>query len=271
MLPDNFFQLVGGVFALASLVSVGWFVFSKKADQAIRMAGILLIAMLALFADHWGVYFAATFIIATSVTELDFLQNLAAIVRGNSDYFKYKIEELSQREIIKKTEKEQETLGSTDEESGEPLQADVDEKKARINTLVEAETNALDRMEEYFDASIKRNVRVSAKGASVELDGLIPSVVDDMVNETIIEVKYLRSPRTFGKLVEIFPTIEEQAKRYCKIANKIAKLHLVVIVEGEESLQSTDKENLKMMIDRSSIAAGYSIFTTAELGIGASA
>lgn len=105
----------------------------------------------------------------------------------------------------------------------------------------------------------------------MELDGLIPSIVDDMVNEKIIEVKYLRSPRTFGNLVQIFPRIEEQAKRYCKIANKIAKLHLVVIVEGEESLRAADQEKLKMMIDRSPIAAGYSIFTTADLGIEESA
>jgi hypothetical protein len=62
-----------------------------------RAFALLIILAVALVANYWVTYFAAMFIIATAATELEFLQNLAAIIRGNRDYFNYKSKLVSKK------------------------------------------------------------------------------------------------------------------------------------------------------------------------------
>ncbi len=264
----DYVDIIGTAVAAASLYAIHLSRDESAREHSTKMGAVLLIAALALFSDHAAVYFAALFIVATAVTEIEFLQNLAAIVRGNSDYFKYKIEELGRKEQEEKAARDQRELGEAPPERGSNgADEKIAESKRRIENVIAAEAAALDRMEDYFGAKIKRNVRVRSGQRGIELDGLIPSIVDDVMSEKIIEVKYLRSPRTFGNFASVFPRIEHLAREYTAIAKKIAKLHVVLVVEGDKSLSSADLDRLKAMIDRSDIAAGYSVFTTKDLGI----
>ena len=63
---------------------------SKLRTHALRLAGIGFVLSLALFANYSWTYFVAIFIIATVITELEFLQNLAAIIARDPNYWKYK-------------------------------------------------------------------------------------------------------------------------------------------------------------------------------------
>lgn len=202
------------------------------------------------------------------------MQNLAAIIRGNKDYFDYKKESLSSEQKQKKIEEEQEQLiqrvtGDTEEDTRtvKTYRAKVTATRTNIEKIVNIEGKALDKMEEYFGSKIERGVRISRKGKYIELDGLIPSVVDDMVSEKIIEVKYIRSPNYITSIEQLFPRIEHLARTYCQITNKIAKLHIVLVVEGEKELSESQLRTLKQLIDTSNIAMGYSVFTTNQLGI----
>jgi len=61
-----------------------------KDDKAImKLLGLLLICSLCLFANSPWIYFPTIFIIATVVTEISFLQILAAIIRGDKNFFDY--------------------------------------------------------------------------------------------------------------------------------------------------------------------------------------
>lgn len=254
---------VATVFSAAALYGLFLSRDENLREHTTRLGAVLLIAAITLFSDHAAVYFAAIFIVATAVTELDFLQNLAAILRGNADYFRYKIEQLGTKEQEEKAKREQAELdGEKPEAGGSELKAAV-----RLNRIMNAEAAALDRMEEYFGAKIKRNVRISSGNEAIELDGLIPSIVDDVKSERLIEVKYLRSPGTFSNFVGIFARIEQVARQYTLLAKKIAKLHIVLVIEGEKTLSQADMKRLKEMVDRSDIAAGYSVFTTSDLNI----
>jgi len=86
-----------------------------------------------------------------------------------------------------------------------------------------------------------------------------------MKAETLIEVKYLRSPNSFSQFLHTFPRIEEMARTYMKVRNRIAKLHVVLIVEGDDHLNDKQNAELKRLVDSSSIAGGYSVFSTKEL------
>ena len=87
ILPDSFTELLAGVLMLAALL-VAMISLLKKDKKAItKMAAILFIASLCLFSDNGWIYFVGVSIIATAVTELDFLQNIFATIRGDKEHF----------------------------------------------------------------------------------------------------------------------------------------------------------------------------------------
>jgi len=94
-LPTNFFEALGGGLAAVAVIAGGLSLCPCFRTHTLKLLAIFLVASLALFANHASTYFIAIFVIATGVTELEFLQNLAAIIRGNKDYFDYKKNQLS--------------------------------------------------------------------------------------------------------------------------------------------------------------------------------
>ncbi|MGY2961508.1 hypothetical protein ACVWZP_002457 [Pseudomonas sp. TE36184] len=95
LLPANFLELLGGVLAIVAIFAgLGSLKFNLRV-HLLKLLSIAFICALALFSNSVTTYFVAIFVIATAVTELDFLQNLAAIIRGNDGYFNYKKEALS--------------------------------------------------------------------------------------------------------------------------------------------------------------------------------
>lgn len=91
----NFTQWLGGGLVGFALVSAALSLCENLRAHTLRLLAIFFVAALALFSNDVTTYFLAIFIVATAVTELEFLQNLAAIIRGNKEYFDYKKEALS--------------------------------------------------------------------------------------------------------------------------------------------------------------------------------
>jgi len=90
-LPPSFIKLIAGVFSACSIIAILCSIKSAIRTHAIRVFAISSIVALALFSENGWVYFASVFIIATAITETEFLQNLAAIIRGSKPYFDYKL------------------------------------------------------------------------------------------------------------------------------------------------------------------------------------
>lgn len=98
--PASFSEALGGLLLIVATVSAVFSLCPCLRIHALRLLAIFVVASLALFSNSTTTYFVAIFVIATAVTELEFLQNLAAIVRGNKDYFDYKKETLSVKEKL---------------------------------------------------------------------------------------------------------------------------------------------------------------------------
>jgi hypothetical protein len=275
LIPSTFPEALGGIVILLALLLSLISLIPALRSHSFRLLALFFVAALSLFSNHWSTYFAGIFVIATAVTELEFLQNLAAIIRGNKDYFDYKKETLTSEQKQKKVQEEQAELNiqqakQTPSKELAPEKATVPanrEAVSSIRQIINIEDKALDKMEKYYNSKIERGVRISRKGRHIEIDGLIPSAADDMVSEKIIEVKYLRSPQQFTVVNKIFPQLEAVARSYCEITNKIAKLHVVLVIEGDEPLSESQLEKLKQLVDSSNIAMGYSVFTTKQLDL----
>lgn len=233
------------------------------------MLSLLLVAGISIYSNHPVNYFAALFIVATAVTELEFLQNLAAIIRGNKEYFSYKIETLSKEEKKEIIEEEQKLdFASLSEQDKEQIAREHMREKTKLSVKrsFEASEKALDKLEEYFGKKIERNIRIKSKNRSIELDGIIPSAIDDMVSEKLFEIKYVGKPN-LNQIYRAFEHAEYLAKEYNNMTNKMAKMHLVLVISEEGGLEEYQKEKLKILVDKSNVPIGYSVYTCSQLGI----
>jgi hypothetical protein len=88
--PQSFVELLAGSLVAVAFILAVVSLWEKPRAHATRLLSLFSVVALSLFANNPWTYFAAVFIIATAVTELEFLQNLAAIVRGDKHWFDYR-------------------------------------------------------------------------------------------------------------------------------------------------------------------------------------
>jgi hypothetical protein len=81
-LPKSFHEALIAITILLSIIFCPVSFATAVRSHAVKISALLFIVGLSLLADHWSTYFAAIFIVSTSVTELDFLLSLASIIRG---------------------------------------------------------------------------------------------------------------------------------------------------------------------------------------------
>ncbi len=103
LMPKNFLEALGGVLVFISVVCLFLSLRDVWRNHAMRAFALLIILAVALITNYWVTYFAAMFIVATAATELEFLQNLAAIIRGNKDYFDYKSGLINRKHVEQET------------------------------------------------------------------------------------------------------------------------------------------------------------------------
>lgn len=94
-LPASFLESLGGGLAIIAVIAGIASLFPSTRAHNLRMMAILIISSVSLFSNSVSTYLVAMFVIATAVTEIEFLQTLAAIISGNKDYFDLKKEALS--------------------------------------------------------------------------------------------------------------------------------------------------------------------------------
>src|SRR5690554_587906 len=99
IIPNNFRELVSGVSVLLGFLFFFVSLFFCFKEHALRISGILILFGLCLFANNAYCYFASVFIVATTITQIEFLENLVAILKGNKDYFEYKKELIPKAEV----------------------------------------------------------------------------------------------------------------------------------------------------------------------------
>ena len=90
ILPDSFIELIAGILMLAALLVALISLLRKDRKAITKMAAILFVASLCLFSANGWIYFVGVSIIAIAVTELDFLRNIIATIRGDTEHFERK-------------------------------------------------------------------------------------------------------------------------------------------------------------------------------------
>lgn len=216
--------LIGVVFSFVSLIE-------EHRVHSEKLFALLFLAGISLFANDPVCYFATLFIIATVVTNLDFLQNIAAIIKGSKEYFDYKISTYNQEDKIRKE------LKSQDVESGEgrPLNIETDtldykkSKPVTVEFYSLAETLTLNYFEKIIGKPIVRNLRFRKKNIQIEIDGLIQQEHTDILFEIKIPSKnrlYLRN------ITEYLSRATKLLNSYKDITDRDASIKLVIVLDN---------------------------------------
>lgn len=252
--PDTYPNLIGSLLIFVSIICLFTSFFEIHKKHATKVFSILIVTSLALFSSYWATYFAAIFIVATAVTELEFLQTLAAIIRKDKNYFDFKKEALSKEDNIRRKAEEaleEELISSTDDD-GEMNKGKIDLSKLltlprneAMRLSLDVEEKALNYLEREF-GKIERNVRFRKNGSSVELDGVIDN--KNKSANKIFEIKWTRNPDHF------FPFITHSIRRssdliekYSSITANKADFHLIVVLNTKTS---TTPERVERMNEK---------------------
>ncbi|WP_210450291.1 hypothetical protein [Vibrio crassostreae] len=259
--PDSYISLIGTVTLLVSIFCLFVTFIEKLRNHATKLFSIMLVSSLSFFSSHWATYFAAIFIVATAVTELEFLQNLAAIIRKDENYFKYKKEALSKAENIRRKAEEaieEEYTSEQPEETDDSSVTKIDLSKlqelsnsSRMKLSFEVEDKALNYLSKEY-GRIERGVRFRKGSESVEFDGVVANGRDK--EDIIFEVKWTRNPdHAFMFINHSVRRSAEQLSSYSSITGKKPIFNLVVVTNTKTSFGSDRWQKLNERAKESGI------------------
>ena len=181
-LPASFSEALGGTLAIIAILAGILSLFACVRAHTLRMLAIFVVTALALFSNNVTTYFIAIFVIATAVTELDFLQNLAAIVRGNKEYFDFKKESLSRERKLDLLAAETVRSAVVTESSIDNSAKDdvVEANKAEVEAVDEgASVNENKKDAPTFEEKLEKPTSSSARP-----DGVVDLAVGDVGHPT---------------------------------------------------------------------------------------
>jgi len=192
---------------ISFVVAIPFFIISlfqnDESKNCLKIAGAFIVISLSCFANEPIVYALAIFIIATFITKLDFLENIAAIFWGREEFWRYRasLSKATPEEIQRKID---------NEIREEPkLRKKSDTIAAVRANVLKFETNAIDALkksnlfQEYYVTTQDR-LRIGRR-----IRHMIDAVVHTPRSDYIVEVKASSSK-------EIIENAVDQIQKYMR-------------------------------------------------------
>ena len=237
-----------------------------KRDNLLKISGVTLVISLAFFSNTTTIYVFAIFIIASLITKLDFLENIAAIFRGEAksvyDYKKNSLNASERSAKIEKEikeEKEIEFLGAFGDKIPKITyvpQPTVEIK--RVNEYERIEQLTLDYISKEL-GEVDRYVRIKHERNTVEFDAVKKGKRKD---DIIIEVKYTSNIQLIRTLI---PKLNLQLQKYTLITGREATLYLYIVSDKLHSQKAELLESLEDIWER--FKCKVFILSKKEIGI----
>ena len=177
------------LFAAVGLISGVVFIIARPKESGVKLVGSLLVMALSFAANSPFVYPLGILIIATLVTELQFLEKLAAILWNRKEYWSYLSTHASQKEVEDKAKRELKETSSATSRQNERRAVDLAIEFQRLALQCLADQSSPLRIEQ-----IETEVALASKGRRWILDG----VATGQKYVYVVEVKASPSIRNIG-------------------------------------------------------------------------
>ncbi len=244
---------MGLILICVCLILVIIFIWKSLKYSLLKLIGVFLVVALSLVSNDGVNYFLAILVVATLVTELDFLQNIAAILRNSESYFIHKFQ--TQHEINEDIVKEADEIEKAIENDENTVTIEFDGSNLTpIQFGLLTEDLTFRYLERRYKKDIRRYVLLTegSKGR-FEVDGIIEE-------KHIIRLFEIRSSRRGFVPTQI---IKNTLERYIELINNITvinkRIEFNLIVIGEYNQSQIEKMK--------SIAQDYRLISKSRLSI----
>ena len=232
---------IGNLLAVCSFavgIILSALALAKDKNEYFRLAGTFLLITLTLFARNNTVYAISILIVATLITRLDFLENLAAIFRGAAKEV-ISARSQSQKEKAHKVQNElfeEQTAGfiRSEKEATISLLRNDD----RVKEYLRIEDAALNYLTQFYGA-LKRNVKISIRKNSFTFDA-----IKDLkaLGDLLFEIKYTSNLEYIKH--SVLPKLKLVTNSYTAATGRDAIMHLIIISDK----LSREKEDTKKQL-----------------------
>jgi hypothetical protein len=234
MFPKTFMEFVGGISFITAILFMVLSIKKGLRQYLHKISGLLLLIALSAYAENEWCYLAVVFIIGTTVTELDFLQNIAAIIRGSEAYFKYKKVFVPSEDLESAINEEYQAVIESGDKIDNKMSTDkIDfplERSSLTNSqlYVIVEELAFRTLERKFGQTISRHVSYPEIGGHImQFDGVIETKSKDILIEILVPPLSLLSDKYFRQKSTFFL----HAHNYAHLVKKDVELVVYIVVD----------------------------------------
>jgi len=219
--------------------------FRSQRGTAIKVFGGLLVAGIGFSAANPWIYPIAIFIVATLVTELEFLEKLAAIVWNRKEYWQYLISKASPSEIKRKIEQD---VRSTPELKASNVQDSRRDLVKNAIAFEKAVLAALSSTDNPFNADkIEKEVSITGEGHRLIVD----AIAHTPDTAYVIEVKASDSLGIFNRGVAQLRMYANAFDRYSQERGIVRRIVPVLIVPSSSNLPDVRADVAILKFDKS--------------------
>ncbi|MEY2565449.1 MAG: hypothetical protein QOH88_3642 [Verrucomicrobiota bacterium] len=188
------------VFSAVGLVIAAVLICVTAPDSRTKLLGTLFVTALCFAANHLSAYLLGIFIIATLVTELEFLEKLAAIFWNRKEYWEYLTKRASTKDVDRKLEREvQEEQSANQGAVGEQVRRPESETVQQHARFEKAAVDALEPpMGPLRLTKLHRHILFSGPNIRFVVD----AVGQASGASYIIEVKFARRARDWQRVAD---------------------------------------------------------------------
>lgn len=238
MFPKTFMEFVGGLSLISAILFIVLSLKKSLRQYLHKISGLLLLIAVGAYAGNFWCYLSIVFIIGTTVTELEFLQNIAAIIRGNEAYFNYKKVFTPSKEIESAINEEYQSVIESGNKIANKMSTDKIEFPLKRNSLTHAqlyvivEELAFRTLERRFGQTIARHVRYpEISGYIIQFDGVIETKTKDILLEILVPPIPSLTKQYFQNKSSFFIA----AHNYAHLVKKDVELCVYIVVDRIEN------------------------------------
>lgn len=198
---DSVASILSASFSVVGLIVAAIYIFYPRSQAiSIKLLGSLMVLALAFAANNAFVYSLAIFIVATLVTDLDFLEKIAALFWNRDKYWEYRMGEIPPSEVRARaaSEAQQEidesAIGETEKESATATEKITSSLANYVSDALSFERAAVSALASgkgpFTPDQISTNLRIRSPFKNVELDAIIETPDIDYV----VEIKHSKRP-----------------------------------------------------------------------------
>jgi hypothetical protein len=251
--------LLAAVFLVVVLVATMTFILTRRnSDLAIRLLGSLMILALALAANTVWLYGIAVFIVATLVTELDFLEKFIAIVWNRKEYWDYRISSATPKELQRKRAVEvleltrPQLLGETTHTERSRQSRDADNADSVRLSRTVSHRALLEKVKNFENAVVETlksgvgpfsgsRVRAPVRvQTSSRRTTILDAVIERPDTHFVVEVKFLRSPRLPEPMIHQVLGVTEVYREAVFVKGQPVHVVPLLVVPAETGLPTMD-------------------------------